>query len=132
MCTQSDDEEALREEEEEALRLQRKEAEGLLPEDFEQPTEAESEAEADDDAEEAGTLGAAFARVCRITPLFMLAAHTVLLWLNVVCCWRGLRRPKDVMMMLILALHQMPSCSLRKSLTLLDPAPSLQGVACAI
>ena len=65
MYLQLDDEEAAKEEEAEALRLQRKEAEALRPEDFEQPSEDESEPEAEDgaDAEEAGTLGAAAARV---------------------------------------------------------------------
>lgn len=62
-CPQLSDDEAAKEEEAEALRLQRKEAEALRPEDFEQPSEPES----DDDAEEAdgdaGTLGAAADRV---------------------------------------------------------------------
>ena len=66
LCLQSDDEEAAKEEEAEALRLQRKEAEALRPEDFGQPSEPESEEEAEDDVEEAGTLGAAAARVASL------------------------------------------------------------------
>ena len=63
LCLQSDDEEAAKEEEAEALRLQRKEAEALLPEYFEQPSEPESEEDAEGAEAEAGTLGAAAARV---------------------------------------------------------------------
>lgn len=59
---QLDDDEAAKEEEAEALRLQRKEAEALRPEDFGQLSEPESEEEAEEE-EEAGTLGAAAARV---------------------------------------------------------------------
>ena len=67
MYSQLDDEEAAKEEEAEALRLQRKEAEALRPEDFEQPSEDESESEVEDGAEEAGTLGAAAARVSMLS-----------------------------------------------------------------
>ena len=67
MHSQLDDEEAAKEEEAEALRLQRKEAEALRPEDFEQPSEDESEPGAEDGAEEAGTLGAAAARVSMLS-----------------------------------------------------------------
>ena len=67
MYSQLDDEEAAKEEEVEALRLQRKEAEALRPEDFEQPSEDESEPEAEGGAEEAGTLGAAAARVSMLS-----------------------------------------------------------------
>ena len=73
LCLQSDDEEAAKEEEAEALRLQRKEAEALRPEDFEQPSEPESEEEAEGAEEEAGTLGAAAARVGFLHPCVLLS-----------------------------------------------------------
>ena len=71
---QLDDEEAAKEEEAEALRLQRKEAEALRPEDFGQLSEPESEEEAEDGEEEAGTLGAAAARVSPLPSPLLLKA----------------------------------------------------------
>ena len=62
-CPQISDEEAAKEEEAEALRLQRKEAEALRPEDFEQPSEPESEDDEEEADGDAGTLGAAADRV---------------------------------------------------------------------
>ena len=97
MYSQLDDEEAAKEEEAEALRLQRKEAEALRPEDFEQPSEDESESEVEDGAEEAGTLGAAAARVSmlsvcwhsdRMTVRCMSAHHLDTLPASVFVSWK--------------------------------------------